>query len=262
VDARDNRYHPGLPVLSLLRARPLAQETLERLGLNPWIDPRMTLGELCSGKAIPWPELEAMLREIPDSLPQRDWDRAPLPLLLDHLVSDHAEIQGRILPEIHSALALASEHGTVQGRLAYLVGAWPGFTADLAAHMKEEEVFLFPRLLHYDYCVRHRDQHPGFSGGSVNVFIAIHLLGNENRQSDALFRFIGEMEAASRTGPVISEAEAGLLGLVASFQERLKRHNALETAILFPRAKSMEKALYDAAIAGEIDSGHTIPASR
>lgn len=248
MDQRANWLHPGIPVLTLLRNRPLAQEALDRLGLNPWSDPRIPLEVLGSRAGIQWPALEAALAALPDTMAERDWETSSLPYLLDHLVRDHDDIRDRLLPAIQNALAHSSSLNSDPGRIAYFSEAWPGFTAELAAHMREEEVFLFPRLLHYAYCVQHHVRHPDFTGGSVSVFIAVHLLGNESRLMEAMDRFVKGWVASPRAWRPGTDSE--LQGRISAFQERITRHNSLETTLLFPRAKALEKALFDSAISG------------
>jgi iron-sulfur cluster repair protein YtfE (RIC family) len=245
-----NPIQPGTQALFLLRARPAALETFEKFGIDPWSEQSASLELLCRNHGVAWENMEAGLMTLPDPPPDANWRLAPLPLFLDHLVCEHGQILGVLLPALKRALARANEEGRGGPRLAYLTETVPGIAEQLAAHMREEEDFLFPRLLQYDHSARHRGRHPDFAEGSVNVFIAIHLLGNENRQMEALSRFLAGWSAASGTGLPVSGAEADLRSALDVFQDRIMRHSAMEADILFPRAKALEKSLYDAAISG------------
>ena len=178
------------------------------------------------------------------------WDGVPLPVLLDHLVSDHADIGGTLLPAIEKAVSDLPSRETDPKRLEYLARAWPAFASDLTAHMQEEDTFLFPRLLRYQNFLRHDGPHPDFNGGSVKVFVAIRMLGNEREQMQALQHFLGEWEPGSASGPVGSDEEKRLHGLMLELQERLENHSRIEEKVVFPIASSLEKALYDMAISG------------
>lgn len=248
MDSREQWIFPGMPVLSLLRMRPGALSALERFGIDPWLDHQATLLAAASAKGAAWEELRAALEALPDPAADRDWDSANVPELLDHLVEDHRDIQEKLLPELRLALTRASRNGA--GRFIYMSEVWPAFTADLAAHMKEEENFLFPRILQYDHCVRHRGAHPDFDGGSVNVFIAIRLLGNEHRQMDSLRRFLSGWDADEAARDADYPDGKRFHALLAAFQDRLERHNQLEEGVVYPLARSLEKILYDAAISG------------
>lgn len=183
---------------------------------------------------------------IRPAIDEADWALTPLPELLDFLARDHERIRGSMVPEVESALARALARDNPSPREESLAREWPAFALHLAAHMKEEETFLFPRLLHYDYCVGQGDSHPDFAGGSVNVFIAIHLMGNETRQMEALDRLLEGKDPRNA-----ASMDAELVRALSAFRDHLIRHSRLETEVLFPRAKALEKSLYDAAISGK-----------
>jgi iron-sulfur cluster repair protein YtfE (RIC family) len=246
--ANEVRIVPELPALSLLKMRPAVLGRLERWGIDPWQVPPASLGQLAAALGLPWPEFSASLADVP-SLPEgANLENAAIPELLDYLVADHREILGELVPAVRTALAC--QPAGPDGAPAGLDEAWNFFTSGLEAHMQEEESFLYPRLLHYAHGLRRSGQHPDFAGGSVNVYIAIRLLGNEHLQMDALRRFLSSRDAlAARPGTGMAE-QAELLRLLADFQARLERHNFVEEKILYPKARELEKSLYDAAIAG------------
>ena len=250
MNNREQWIFPGMPVLSLLRAQPGSISVLERFGVDPWLEPHAQLETICAAKGITWGDLEIELKSISTRRIDSDWDGLSLPMLLNHLVLDHADILDSMLPAIRMALTRASGRGIAPGRLAYIATAWPAFTADLAAHMQEEEVFLFPRLLQYDHCVRHGGRHPDFNAGSVKVFIALRMLGNEHKQMDALKKFLSDWRAIPQSGAVESDAERSLHDLLEEFQKRLETHSRIEETVLFPRGTALEKMLYDRAISG------------
>jgi iron-sulfur cluster repair protein YtfE (RIC family) len=239
---------PEMSALSLLKARPSVLSRLERWGIDPWLDPDARLGTLAASLGLPWSVFAAALASVPSGAGRADLENAPLPEILDYLVADHREILGELVPAIRTALACLPPGP--DGAPAGLDGIWNAFTSGLEAHMREEESFLFPRLLHYLHCLRHHGQHPDFAGGSVNVYIAIRLLGNERLQMDALRRLLqGRNALAARPGTGSAEQE-NLLASLAVFEARLERHNHEEEKILYPIARELEKSLYDAAIAG------------
>lgn len=246
--ASEQWIFPGMPVLALLRARPAALKPLEAWGIDPWLDPHARLEALAAAKHIPWTRFEADLEELPSGGCEQKWDSDSIPDLLDCLVADHRDILGRLVPALRVALARAlAAHaepppGPGEG--------WNEFLTHLEEHIREEENFLFPRLLHYVYCLRHHGRHPDFEGGSVNVYFAIRLLGNEHRQMEALRRFMAGRATLAPGPERESPAQAKLAELLAEFQERLERHNHVEEHVLYPKARDLEKCLYDAAIAG------------
>jgi regulator of cell morphogenesis and NO signaling len=246
--ASEQWIFPGMPVSALLNARPAALGLLETWGIDPWLDPHAHLDALAAAKQVPWPKFESALDELPYLDEDRDWEDATLPDLLDHLIADHRDMLDRIVPALRSELARipATEKNPPLDSHA----AWKLFADGLEAHMREEENFLFPRLLHYAYCLRHHGRHPDFDGGSVNVYIAIRLLGNEHRQKEIFMRFLEDQEAHVAGSAIGSPEHERLVPLLTEFRNRLERHNRLEEAVLYPKARDLEKSLYDAAIAG------------
>ncbi len=247
---------PEMQALTLLRIRPAALGPLERWGIDPWQDPEARLDALSVSAGVPWPEFAAVLASLPTKAGGAELEDASIPDLLDYLVADHREILGELVPAVRAALEGLPK--VPDGARADLDETWGAFTSGLAAHMREEETFLFPRLLHYANCLRRRGQHPDFNGGSVNVYIAIRLLGNEHLQMDALRRFLyGRDALASRPGAG-SKEQTHVLRMLTHFQERLERHNHVEEAILYPKARELEKSLYDAAIAGAVADARSV----
>jgi regulator of cell morphogenesis and NO signaling len=246
--ASEQWIFPGMPVMALLNARPAALGLLEEWGIDPWLDPHAHLDALAAVKRIPWAEFEAALNGLPDQDEDRDWGNASLPDLLDHLVADHGDMLDRLVPALRRARARIP--AAAKADAAASDSAWKLFADGLQAHMREEEKFLFPRLLHYAYCLRHHGCHPDFDGGSVNVYIAIRLLGNEHRHREIFMRFLEDQEMRAAGSAVASPEQEILMSLLAEFRTRLERHNHLEQAVLYPKARDLEKSLYDAAIAG------------
>lgn len=238
---------PEMKALTLLQVRPAALAPLERWGIDPWQHPEARLDALSVSARVPWPEFAAVLASLPATAGS-GLESASIPELLDYLVADHREILGGLVPAVRTALQRLS--ALPDGAGAGLDEAWDSLTSGLAAHMREEESFLFPRLLHYAHCLRTRGRHPDFNGGSVNVYIAIRLLGNEHLQMDALRRFLYGRDALASGQEQGSAELTRVLRMLTDFQERLERHNHVEEAILYPKARDLEKSLYDAAIAG------------
>lgn len=240
-----------MPIHTLLQIRPIVLAFFERFKINPWNTPKASVGDILEAKKIAWNELEEFLANFPIQTKISDWKRVPLCQLLDHLVCEHFDLIESKLPGI---LAELNRLGDLSGKspgAEYLSSEWPNFSLGLLHHMREEESFLFPRLLHYDYCLRHRGWHPDFKNGSVNVFVAIHLIGNERRQIEAFHRFIDGWNR-SAAHPSSSDEAGTLLHKMTDFNRILVAHNKLETEVLFPMAVALEKASYDAAIAGAI----------
>jgi iron-sulfur cluster repair protein YtfE (RIC family) len=206
---------------------------------------------LCGAHHIPWEEFNREISGLPDVGETTDWNQSPVSHLLDFLCREHWEFIHSFFPSIKEAI-----HSWKPGRddwesIKCLRDGWPGFAASLVEHIHEEEGFLFPSILRYDYCLRHKTSHPDFSQGSVNVFIAIRLLGNEWRMLSLIRKFLEESGFLTQAGLGDSAGENPLHALLDRFRIRLESHSNLETGVLYPIARKIERALYDAHISGQ-----------
>ncbi|MDB5047094.1 MAG: Hemerythrin cation binding domain protein [Fibrobacteres bacterium] len=251
MDSMEKWLFPGTTLGTVLKVRPMAISILEKYGVNPW-DPRYpTVGEMCRDKGISLDVFSAEIKSLPVPDRDTDWKRRPIFHLLDFLAHEHRQYLHGLLPAIRHSLAQEYQgDGESLRRLRYLVEEWPAFSAALAEHIHEEESFLFPKILHYEYCLKHKEEHPDFSNGSVNVYVAMQMLGNEKKQMAAVRRFLNEVKFSTAANGAAGCLEEHIEPLLEDLQSRLMAHAALETNELFPKAKFLEKALMDARIAG------------
>lgn len=237
-------------VSTVLANRPLALEWFERHGMDPFPIGDQGIGEACADHGIAWETFLAELEALGEAGRNSDWQTQPIARLIDFLTREHREFTGEWIPAIQSAMNAGDRDSERPVRLDAMIRMWPEFKASLIQHMTAEESFLFPKLLRYDYCGRHRVCDPGFAAGSVKVFAALHLLREEHRQAGSLRDFL---EAAG-----FAEAEAAKDSawkrhrrLLSDFQARLTEHSRIEREILYPRAVALEKRMYDGSISGK-----------
>jgi iron-sulfur cluster repair protein YtfE (RIC family) len=242
---------PATPVATVLRKRPGSIALLEKHGMDPYDPALPTIGILCSNGNISWEAFAAGLQSLPEPGPETDWKNQPVFLLLDYLTREHRRFIGEILPSILSALSRQmTGNADSLRRLRYMAEEWPGFSVGLQEHIQEEEEFLFPKLLRYDYGLRHQNRHPDFTDGSVTVYVALQMLRDEKKQMTFIRRFLNEVLFTHAVADSSFSPEARLEPLLEDLQFRLLGHSSLETNVLFPWAKAAEKASLDGMIAG------------
>jgi regulator of cell morphogenesis and NO signaling len=244
----------GTPPATVLRKRPMSITLFEKHGMDPWDPNFSTISELCSSRNLSMAAFFAEMKSLPEPGADTDWKYRPICELLDFLTREHIQFQNGLVPEIGKTLYVkpAGEAESLL-RLHRLAEEWPKFSASLIEHMQEEEIFLFPKILQYDYCLRHNGHHPDFSGGTVNVFVALRMLGNEKQQLAGVGRFLNEVLFSRAAGDRPDSLESRLEPLLEEFQTRLLTHSGIETNILFPMAKAVEKAMMDKWISGDSD---------
>ncbi|MDB5106400.1 MAG: Iron-sulfur cluster repair di-iron protein [Fibrobacteres bacterium] len=253
---------PDTTASALLTVRPLSLSILEKYGMDPFTLPLVKAGDLCREKGISWDtflgEMEAL--EIPavDS----EWSQVPLIRLLDYLTCEHQAFIRELHPGIMGAFWSLEKSREIPGRFAALIREWHAFENAFSEHIAAEESFLFPKILRYDYCVRHGKADPDFFKGSVRVFSTLQLHKNEHDLLEIIRSFIDLTRLAI---PVIGEAagpELELIGLLEAFDVKHQRHSRMEKEILVPMASALEKRLYDRFISGKSEQPHGfIPAA-
>ncbi len=238
-------------VKAILKMRPLALSIFEKHNIDPWPDIHTTVGSLCQKHKYLWSVFQSEFSGLVVPCSATDWKPLPAYHLLDFLREEHREFLLVILPSITEALESAVRTSArLHPQARALAQEWPAFVSSLTEHIREEEIFLFPKILRYDYCLRHGNADPDFAGGSVNVFIAIRGLGNEHRQSESIRIFLDPVRIDHLKTESPEMLDAALLEKLECLGEKLKSHSRLESDALYPLATKTEKALLDARIAG------------
>jgi iron-sulfur cluster repair protein YtfE (RIC family) len=241
---------PETPLQTLLSIRPMAMNWLEKLEINPYTAPSARLEDLCRISGLRWEEflqdLDAL--ERPDR--ESDWGKRPLYHLIDFLTREHQVFLHEFIPAIRNSFATGDRLPDFLGPLHPLIVAWPGFSAALIRHISEEETFLFPKIMRYEYCLRHGGMEPDFSEGSVRVFATVQLMRGEQKQVLAIREFLEASRFFQPSEGIQETSAAGVYRLLQAFHHRLAEHSRMERKILFPLAGALEKQVYDRFIEG------------
>ena len=223
-------------VHDLIRAYPSAAGLLKECGIHAECCGCLSLEEAAHHAGVD-PEclLETALcwaTPLPNP-PARNWSAAPLPQLIDHIVSVHHEYLRRQLPRIRLLLDKAiKEHGDRLPQLHTLRDRFRECCTQLRDHLVAEEDILFPAIRSME--------HPelGFVG---EVDFGSAAIMHDNR---AIVGVLAE---------IASEARALAAGLSRStlvtlsweldlLLQETREHEALEDDNLFPRALALQRS--------------------
>ena len=235
----------------ILRQRPLAAQILEaELGFLFWDRMETPLSNLCATLGLDSHFLLEKIVTLPVPTPDTDWDRQPIYWLIDHLTLNHLAFREKDMPAI---LALMEEERLPAYPDGYvvklLIQEFLHFQADFQKHMAEEEEFLFPKIMRNEACFRHPEIGPEVFKGSINLYLKLETHKPEEefkRMIISIREKLRNQHLLSPTAELAQRAQAALDG----FAERLLRHAALETDVLFPRAGRLEQELYENALPG------------
>ncbi|MGR3853735.1 iron-sulfur cluster repair di-iron protein [Chryseobacterium indologenes] len=200
-----------------------------------------TIEEACSSKKLApekiYEELEALPKNEGNSVDFNSW---PLDLLTDYIEKTHHRYVEEKTPVLQAFLdKLCKVHGGRHPELFEINSLFNESAHDLAAHMKKEELILFPFVKNM---VKAK-----ISGGSLpkphfgTVENPVHMMEHEHTIEGDRFRRIAEI-----TNEYLPPADACntykvAFAMLQDFENDLYQHIHLENNILFPKAIRMEK---------------------
>jgi len=201
-----------------------------------------TVEEVCDKKNIDEAQLLEELNSVLDSKNDSgfDFNSWPLDLLVDYIEKTHHRYVEEKTPVILEFLdKLASVHGSNHPELIQINTLFQRCAGELAQHMKKEELILFPFIKKMmGATISHESvQPPHF--GTVNNPITMMMEEHDNegerfRTIAALTNNYTPPEDACNTYRVTFE-------MLKEFEQDLHKHIHLESNILFPKTKALEK---------------------
>lgn len=170
----------------------------------------------------------------------QSWD---LDLLADYIEKKHHRYVETTIPELKAYLKkIADVHGDRHPELHEIEALFLASAGELVAHMKKEELILFPYVR--KMVGNSEVKTPGF--GTVTDPIAMMMKEHDNE--GVRFRKISEL-SGNYTPPADGcNTYKVAFSLLQEFEDDLHKHIHLENNILFPKAIEMEKVkMHDSA---------------
>jgi regulator of cell morphogenesis and NO signaling len=224
---------PTASLAELAAEQPARTRLFERLHLDYCCGGSRSLAAACADRGLDAATVARLLDAIEgeasavDPVEDRDWRRAGIAELCDHIVSVHHERLRAELPRIAGLLAtVVRVHGEGRPELEITERAFAVLRAELEPHLAEEEEYLFPacRALageaagasDFDVSAleRHRAEHAGVGSGLA----ALRELAGGYDDAEAL-----------------CSTHRALLAALRDFESDLHRHVHEENNLLFPR---------------------------
>ena len=211
----------------LIRMRPIVIEYLETARHPFWHHLDMTIESFCRETDLDLADLLDVAEKSPVPQANLDWSQERSYRIADFLVAEHRQFRHEDLPLFNRLFSQqgSGDYPDAFGK-KFAHQTFRSFEESLLEHMYEEEEHVFPYILRLEEaCNFNRDA--GFNVTHHISATMIASLGHVYEQHlDRL---------ALNTGTLKNEME--------DFKNRMLRHASLETEVLFPRAKAMEKRL-------------------
>lgn len=207
-----------------------------------------TISQACEqSRADEQKVLEAIeaVRKTPDSTSTPDFTSWPLDLLIDYIEKKHHRYVAERTPLLMQYLdKLCKVHGKHHAELHDVYRLFADSAHDLAAHMKKEELILFPFIRKMTEV-----QGRGLSLATPHfgtVENPVHMMREEHEQEGERFRQIADFTSGYTPPPDACNTYRVTYALLKEFEADLHLHIHLENNILFPAAIELEHQLTEA----------------
>ena len=185
------------------------------------------------------PELEALVSlSDPDS---RYIDGLELNELCDYIEKRHHSYVSENIPFLQEKLQkLCDVHGEHHPELFEIKELFEGSAGNLSAHMKKEELILFPYIRKM---VKFNKEALKLEGEFGEVSITIDMLDEEHKIEGERFEKISELSSSYTCPPDGCSTFQVTYQTLKDFEKDLHRHIHLENNILFKKAQILEAEL-------------------
>jgi regulator of cell morphogenesis and NO signaling len=169
---------------------------------------------------------------------ERDWSKASLAELADHIEHTHHAYLKEELPRLDFIVhKVANRHGDHDPRLAELARTFAKFRADMELHMGKEEHVLFPMCRRLATATALPASHPGRIDNPIAVMIAEH----DDAGHD--LRRMHDLTDGYTPPPTACNSYRAMLEGLAHLERDTHRHVHKENSVLFPAAIDAERRL-------------------
>jgi regulator of cell morphogenesis and NO signaling len=216
-----------------------AAEVFSKYGIDFCCKGGLTLQEACEKKKI---DLEALITDLADitkrvESAKSDYQAWPVDLLADYIEKKHHRYVAEKTSVIQQYLTKVCQvHGKAHPELTEILDNFNESAQMLAAHMKKEELILFPFIRKMAIAGDNEVPAPRF--GTVQN--PIDMMKEEHSVEGERFRKIAELSGNYTPPPDACNTFRVTYALLKEFEEDLHLHIHLENNILFPKAIKME----------------------
>lgn len=190
---------------------------------------------------------EALIEELRSVVNKKeggeiDFKAFPLDLLTDYIEKTHHRYIESKIPEITPYLnKIVKVHGERHPELAIVEKLFLASAGDLSAHLKKEELMLFPHIRQLVKTQLSGAKLPESKRGTAAAMV--NQMEHEHAAEGDRFRTISELTSDYTPPEDACNTYRVTLSLLKEFEEDLHRHIHLENNILFPKSIVLEETL-------------------
>lgn len=217
-------------------------EVFQAFGIDFCCKGNKTIDEVCAAKSINKNTLlqdltEATQKETDNTSNYNSW---PLDLLADYIEKKHHRYVESKTPVLQQYLdKICTVHGKQHPELFQIRDLFNQSAGELAAHMKKEELILFPFIRKMAVAKQENQAAPVPPFGTVQS--PINNMKHEHDTEGELFRKISELSNNYMPPADACNSYKVTFLLLKEFEADLHLHIHLENNILFPKSIEMEQ---------------------
>ncbi len=219
-------------VAEIAATLPASVRIFQRHGVDFCCGGKKPLGVVCEEQGLSFADLTSAIEQAAAAAPAadtQDWTRAPLHVLMDHIISTYHDALREELPRLETMTArVLRVHGgrepRVLGRIDAIVRE---LSADLHEHMRKEELVLFPTIWAMER---------GAGDGPSRVTAPIRVMEWEHDHAGDLLAELKSITGGFACPEWGCQTLRALYHGLRELEASMHVHVHLENNVLFPRA--------------------------
>jgi regulator of cell morphogenesis and NO signaling len=234
MEATDNRT-----VGELASATPGAARVFEKFGIDYCCGGERSLAQACSAAKVNLQEVAEALEKPQTQSGDRDWQKATLAELAEHIVAKHHDyVRQEIQRLIPLCAKVAGVHGKNHPELEGIQSSFQALAEELTTHLMKEERMLFPYIAQLELGANSGSRPTASPFGTVKNPVRMMMM-----EHDSAGELLRKMREISNDYVLPADACMSfqmLYRALEEFEADLHQHIHLENNILFPRAIELE----------------------
>jgi regulator of cell morphogenesis and NO signaling len=232
-------------VSEIALTQPSSVRVFQRHGIDFCCGGKKALRRVCEESGLSFTDIAAEIEEstVVDTGESRDWSQEPLRSLTAHIVSTYHEPLREVLPQLEAmAEKVVRAHGARAPYLTRLHAIVSELADDLLAHMKKEEVALFPAI-------------EAIEAGRLETMPITPPIAMMEHEHDRAGELLAELRALTdgyHTPEWACTTLHALYSGLERFESDMHIHVHLENNVLFPRAIGAADERWNSSAAGTL----------
>lgn len=231
-----------ITVASAVTANIKTADVFKKYGIDFCCGGGKTIQKVCLKNNI---DANKLVLELQDAIDERqktyDYANWELDFLIDHINTiHHTYVENSIPLILEYAEKVAKVHGHHYKEVVEVLDLFYEVANELTAHMKKEELILFPYVKKVNKAQKEKDvvSLPSFE----TVLNPIHMMETEHENAGELFKEIARLTNNYTPPENACNTFRALYAKLEEFEQDLHLHIHLENNILFPKAIELEKS--------------------